>query len=355
MTGRIPALYALSALIATVQLSAQPPDDRLTALRASSKVRLLEAPGPVPMVYVPSAEWRAVRIQKAAEEVYAWDEKQLHLHVPVTLYVLDKEMGERLGFRSYPLPDTDYARGIIRMPDMGPPDQIVFGGLDHEFGHIFAYALKIWSGNQFMNEFVAQIFAAAYLRAEHIDLPPSSQFPPGKSPRYTSLADLDDLYSSVGDDNYIWFQDQLFRLANLIVKDQSLPAVIEKLQAAFPRDHQRRETLEEIDSHLEGILPGFTRIAGPLAGPSTITRINPSACQDTSERGRPSSITTVILVQNDTAAPLVVTRPAGNKYTVSPHAVSTTLQIQVGESMKLPDGTCLMSRDEPTLAVIEKQ
>jgi hypothetical protein len=209
-----------------------------------------------------------------------------------------------------------------------------------------------------VNELIAGIFGVAYIRAERPDIelaPISAPFPAGTSPRYTSLADLDYLYTGVGDKNYYWFQHQLEHLADSLVKGESLPAVVEKLQAAFPSDHQKRETLEEIDAHLEGIQPGFTRIAGPLAGPSTITRIKPSACRDTSEKGGLSSTVTVIVIQNDMAGPLAVTRPNGYTLTVPPHAASAALQIPVGASMKLSDGTCLVSRDEPTLAVIEKQ
>jgi hypothetical protein len=122
MIGRIPALYALAALIATVQLSAQQPDDRLTAFRASSKVRLLEAPGPVPMLYVPSAEEHAFQLQKSIEAAYAWDEKQLHLHVPVTLAVLDKDMWTRFrpGGPAYPRQPPSRRRDLCCFPMRGP-------------------------------------------------------------------------------------------------------------------------------------------------------------------------------------------------------------------------------------------
>jgi hypothetical protein len=350
MTGRILAFYALAALIPTVHLSGQQADDRLTALRAAGRVRRLEAPGAVPVFYVPSAEWRAVRIQKAVEATYAWYEKQLQLHdVQVTVAVLDKEVWKGLtGLAAYPMPN--YSRGLVVMPEVGPADQVVFGGLDHELGHIFADSLKIRSGNPFMT----QVFAAGYHRAHHIDLAPISPFTAGTSPRYTSLADLDYLYNDVGDKNYYWLQDQLYLLADVLVGDQSFPAVIEKLRAAFPADHQKHETLEQIQTHLEGIRPGFIKMAGPLAGPSTITRIKPSACQDTSEKGGPSSSGAIIVIQNDTAGPLAVTRPSGNTFTVPPHAFVTS-QVRVGASLKLPDGTCLAGRDEPALAVIEKQ
>ena len=34
------------------------------------------------------------------------------------------------------------------------------------------------------------------------------QFRPSYTPRYTSLADLDYLYTGMGMDNYVWFQQQ---------------------------------------------------------------------------------------------------------------------------------------------------
>jgi hypothetical protein len=229
----------------------------------------------------------------------------------------------------------------------------------HELGHLFANQLKIWSGNQFVNELIAGIFMVAYIRAERPDLdylaPNNAPFPAGTSPRYTSLADLDYLYvDGVGAKNYFWFQHHLEHLADFLVKDQSFPAIVEKLQAAFPAGRTKHETLEEIDAHLEGIRPGFKKMAGPLGEPSTITRIKPSACQETSEKSGSSTDVPFVIVQNDTPEPLIFARPGGTKATVPPHTFSS-FRIPVGASLQLPDGACLVARDEPTLAVIEKQ
>ena len=170
-------------------------------------------------------------------------------------------------------------------------------------------------------------------------------------PRYTSLADLDHLYVHVGSDNHYWFQFQLERLADFLVKDQSFQGVIEKLQAAFPADHAKQETLEEIDTHLEGIRPGFRKMAGSLAEPTTIPRITPSACQEPTKTSGSSSL----VIRNDTADPLVVTHPDGRNLTIPAHQWRTYYPIAAGASWKLPDGTCLAAHDEPTLAVIGKQ
>ncbi len=122
MTGKAAVIYVLAALIATVHVSAQQPDNRLTAFRASSKVRLLEAsPGPVPILYVPSAEQEALHLQESIGAAYAWYEKQLHLqNVPVTVEVLDKDLWTRFGATQvYPMPNSIASQGLVFMPDVG--------------------------------------------------------------------------------------------------------------------------------------------------------------------------------------------------------------------------------------------
>ena len=366
MTARGTTLfYVFAALIPTARLCAQQPDDRQTK---SSKVLLLESPGPITTLYVSSVEEGALRLQKSMETAHAWYRKQLHLQdVPVTVVILDKDLWERFRVPGpFTMPVSYLApTGTVAIPahteDPAGANAGVAGaeGVSfHELGHLFANQLKIWSGNQFVNELIAGIFLEAYVRAERPDLPLlapiNAPFPAGTSPRYTSLADLDYLYvDGLAAKNYFWFQHHLERLADFLVKDQSFPEVIEKLQAAFPADHQKHETIEEIDAHLEAIRPGFKKMAGPLGEPSTIIRIKPSACQEAPEKSG-SSTAAFVIVQNDMPEPLVVTRPGGTKATVLPRNF-LSFRIPVGASLQLPDGACLVARDEPTLAVMEKQ
>ena len=355
-------------MIVIIPAGAQQPDDALTKLH---RLGLPEAQGSVPVSYVPSAKERAIRFQKSLEAAHLWYENQLHVHVPIALAVLDADTWGKIPGAPYPVPHSYLARGgpglvVVHggLPDSGQGPAIAgadhdhtAGGilqgepqLFHEDGHILADLLKIRSGNSFVNELIANIFQTAYIGAERHDLNwflEDRRTGRRTSPRYTSLADLDYLYSGVGTTNYFWFQWHLERLADFLAADQSFPSVIERLQKAFPADEVKQETLEEIDSHLERIRPGFVKMAGPLAGPATITRITPSACPESAETGESRY---PIVVRNDTTDPLVVNAPDGKAASVPAHAWRTYARA----SLKLPTGDCLVARDEPTLAVIEK-
>ena len=233
-------------------------------------------------------------------------------------------------------------------------EQIAF----HEAGHLFAHLLKISSNNAFLDELVPQIFSAAYIRAERPNLTYLLERPfptPQPTPpvRYTSLVDLNFLRGGMGAQNYFWFQGNLFRLADFLVKDQSFPAIIEKLRAAFPVDPsgEHQQPLEEIVAHLEGVRPGFIKKVAPLTGPTTITRIMPSPCPVPPEKDGAGSL---LVVRNDTADPLAVIPPDGRTRRIPAHMWRSYF-VMMGAPLKLPGGTCLVARNEPTMAVIEKQ
>jgi len=115
--------------------------------------------------------------------------------------------------------------------------------------------------------------------------------------------------------------------------------------------------LEEIVERLERIQPDFSK--GSLTEPSTITRIKPSACPESAqgmdnsdeENGQP------VVVQNNTNEPLDIpfAKYPGQNWRVAAHSWRTANDIRVGSAFKLPDGTCLVAREEPTLAVIGGQ
>ena len=81
------ALCGIAGLLIAVSASAQPPN-RLEKLR---QLGLPEAPGSVPVIYVPAAKERALRLQRSIEAADAWYEKQLNVRVPIVLAVLDAE------------------------------------------------------------------------------------------------------------------------------------------------------------------------------------------------------------------------------------------------------------------------
>lgn len=336
------------------RLGAQEPESLLAKLR---KLQLAEQPGPVPVLYARSAEQRAIAYQKSLNATHAWYEEQLGVHVPVKLLaVLDQDAWEKFSPGSpYPFLPFTFQLGIVisadmdKFPAMHPaplPGEFVLG---HEVGHIFCFALKI-GGPSFTNEFFANLFSAAYILAKRPDLKFVLDGPPAEtwkaSPRYTSLADLNYLYSSVGSANYIWFMNHLERIAGLFMKDQSFPKIIRKLQSSFPvgdsMPSPRAIPLEDIYARLEAIRPGFRKMLGPLDAPSTIARMMPSSCPTVlPKRG-------TLIVQNDSADTLRVTDFEARVNDIPAHAWT-----RFSGAVKLSSGNCLVPSDEPSLAIVK--
>lgn len=213
--------------------------------------------------------------------------------------------------------------------------------------------MKISSGNAFVGELVANVFAAGYVRAKRLDLTYDLVGPAeSEHPRYTSLADLDYVYADgVGFQNYVWFQAQLARIAGFLVTGQAFPQVIRRLQLEFPADAEKQETLDQIVAHLDRIKSGVRDMLGVLAGPTTLPPLRPSPC------AKPSGKTgskTVIAVRNESGHPLVLVTPQGKNETISSGAWNT-FEGNSGESFQLPGGSCLVVPDQPALVVIEKQ
>jgi hypothetical protein len=130
---------------------------------------------------------------------------------------------------------------------------------------------------------------------------------------------------------------------------QEFPAVIEGLQKEFPAATPKQETLDQIVVHFDRIRPGVRETLGTLGGPATLPPLAPSACPQRAS----DAPQTMIAVRNDTARPLILLRPHGGSETVAPRSWSR-FDMKSGEWMKLPDGTCLVAGDKPTLTVIER-
>ena len=351
----------LSALTAAF-LSAQGADSHLTRLR---NLHLPESPGSVPVMYVPSAKKRALRYQKELQNANAWFEEQLWLHVPMVLAVLDRDHYQaQVGH--WPLPWSEYglSPGIVYFPSLveelvgsepqakTPGEYITY----HEAGHIFAAPLRIRSGNSFVNELIANVFMAAYILAKRPDLQWVLKGPPShfeQTPRYTSLADLDYVYTGVGAQNYAWFQYHLIRIAGFMMASQKFPSVIERLQGEFPAATQKQETLDRIIGHLDAIRPGVRDMLGTLAGPTTLPPFRPSVCTEAGG-GALSPDLNNIAVRNDTARPLTLVTPQGGNETVAAGSWRM-FEMRAGASIKLLDGTCIVAGDKPALAIVDQQ
>jgi hypothetical protein len=365
------AVLSVAAVIVAVHLGGQESDSPLAQLR---KLGTPESPGSVPTFYAPSAKERALRLQRSLTAAHSWYEKQLNIRVPIALAVLDLETRKKISDTNDG-PHSSFSqggRGLVVLPDRMPPGQPPPGAdrdhsaggilqgehtLFHEDGHILTDYLKIWSANRFVNELTAGMFMAAYIGAQRPDLnfllEGRRSGPQPALMRYRTFADLDYLYARVGQANYFWFQWHLERLADFMVKGQDFPRVVEKLQKAFPAAETKRMTIEEIGARLDRIRPGFLEMAGPLVGPTSIPRIMPSACPEPPKAGKLS----FIVVHNDTANPLEVSFPdIPDKWKdIIPAHEPHGYRVNAGASVKLPDGTCLVAQNEPTLALIGKQ
>lgn len=91
-------------------------------------------------------------------------------------------------------------------------------------------------------------------------------------------------------------------------------------------------------------------MVGSLAGPSTIAPNAPSDCKESTPRSKVS----YVVVRNETADQISVTLPNGSTRVVAPHEWMS-YPARVGASFKLSNGTCIVTRDEPTLAIVGNQ
>lgn len=208
-----------------------------------------------------------------------WYRAQLGWSSPVTMAILDKADYGRVTGIPYPSPHAENRTGLIIMADhidehpgftewdlepMGLNTSFVF----HEIGHVIARDLGIWSRNSWVNELFANIFMAGYVRAER---PQFDGFQSGlprrfvDAGRYRNLANFDELYFSMGQLNYLWFQFQIAQTADFMVSGAEFPAVIDGLRREFPMQENRgRESVEQTFIRLERIRPGVTEIAADL-------------------------------------------------------------------------------------------
>jgi hypothetical protein len=265
------------------------------------------------------------------------------------------------------LPTGD-AAGVIVIPAASPSVEPIPGADDdhkpghplqnefvlfHEYGHLLAHRLKIWSGNNWVNELVPNIFMNTYLVQSRTDLDfvlQDRRKNPRPALRYTSLADLDYLYGAVGAENYYWFQFQLERIADFLAQGQTMPGIATKLQSEFPAGRQKQETLDELNGRFSRIRAGFLELAGSLAGPTTISKNDPAACGDAT----PGTSRTTVAVDNRSSRPVVLTLFDGATRTIQPRSWLAVGAV-VGAPIKLADGRCVVPRSEPTLTIIESE
>lgn len=260
----------------------------------------------------PGAETEADRYAAALGEAVAWFREAIGWEGRFAMAVLDAADYERYAGQTYPVPFAEVVTGLVVMPD----SIATFPGFDawgldavelnanltlHEIGHAIAHDIGLWSSSHWVNELVANVFLAAYLRAEQPDNRLLDGVPPGfaDAARTTNLVDLDDHYAGVGLDNYAWFQFRLATMADHLAADADFAELIAALTAAFPAEEAKiasvLPTPEEALRRLEAIAPGISALAADLLGRPDVPEIDAVACGPDEAAG---DATGVVLVEN---------------------------------------------------------
>jgi hypothetical protein len=200
-------------------------------------------------------------------------------HAPVRLAVLDPADFPKVTGIPYPTPHAEGSTGLLIVADDVsshpgfslwdiPEREINTAWAFHELGHLVARDLRIWSSSAWINELVANIVMAAYVRAERPQFAAyQSGLPPRfrDSPGYDTLSDLDARYFAIGQLNYLWFHFQIAHLADAMVAGRDFGALVEDLRREYPAADLWPIDIAETFTRLERIHPGITGLAGGMA------------------------------------------------------------------------------------------
>jgi hypothetical protein len=330
------------------------------------KVRDLHLPyaaGAVPVYYSVGAEARALKYQKAIIACQQWYDQQVGKHADVTLAVLNKADWEKTtpvpypmphnvgGWRSLPPPGVvvparfeDYPNSADFADD---PEFLVENIAFHELGHLYAHYLDMEIDDNLVAELYANVFMVAYVRAQRPDMIVFLQGPSPKLPpqRYTSLEDVQYLGADVGFANYGWFQFQIYRVADLLLKDKPLPKLLAELKKTFNDPVQR--PFKDVAAKLETIRPAIAKEMGDLWKPTTIPDAQPKPCKETASSGKDSDL----IVLNLSPKTFKVTSGKEAPFTVASDSWYT-VGGNSGALVQVDASTCFVFSDEPSIAHI---
>jgi hypothetical protein len=326
-------------------------------------LRLPYAAGAIPVYYSVGAEARALKYQKAIIGCQQWYDLQVGKHVDVILAVLNKADWEKVTDIGYPMPSNvggwrslpppgvlvparfeDYPNGADFTDD---PELLVQNIAFHELGHLYAHYIDMEVDDNFLAELYANIFMVAYVRAQRPDMivllqGPSPKLPPA---RYTSLEDLQYMAADVGLTNYGWFQFQIYRLADLLLKDKPLPKLVADLKKTFNDPVQR--PFKDVAAKLEAIRPAIAKEMGELWKPTTIPDAQPKPCKETASSGKDSDV----VVFNLSLKTVKVTSGKDAQVDVPANAWAM-FGGHSGELLQIDTGSCFVFGDEPSIARI---
>ena len=292
-------LVVLAALLALpAPMPAQPPPSLLDAVRKAAPQRL---DGPIPAHFSPGAEQRARYLQKVLGDASAFYRKRLGVSPTFTLALLDPPAWTSVTNVPYGLPFvtgdppvmtlpfrqegavvTGYMANASRLPadvvklvetSRRPFAAHVADMVDlvgyHELGHLYVGEWGINPHTRWFGELLATYFGYAFMAEQLPDLARTweivSRSDGGNTPQHRSLADFERLYSGVGADNYIWYQDRFSERVFAIFPIDGLD-FLRKVKDAFPRDSNEKLASDALLERLENIRPGFKAWAAALGG-----------------------------------------------------------------------------------------
>lgn len=306
-------------------------------------------------VYHSAGALEAARIYGGAiAAALAWYRAALSWDGEIAVAVLDAADWQAMVSLPYPVPHAERALNVVVMPDSVERfpgfaqwdleaallnEALTF----HEVGHLISPDLGLATGNHWIDELTANLFLAAYVRAERPDL---AALLAGVPPRFANpgpfdqLFDLDSFYAGGGLANYAWFQFRLAALADRMVQGRSFAAVIAALRQAFPADRaDRRLTIPETLTRLEQVAPGATQLVADMGGVGLLPSLLPGACP---ERVPAAGRESLVFLDNRGTAPLGYRPyPSAEPFALVPPGEVATLVARAGSRIELPDGTCL--------------
>jgi hypothetical protein len=339
-----------------------PPAEKPT-LEKIQALHLQNAVGPVPVYYSAGFEARALKYQKAIIACQQWYDKQIGKHVDFTLAVLNKADWEKVTAVEYPMPHNVGVYQSLPPPAVilpalfedfpnsaeftNDPELLVENIAYHELGHVYAHFIDMEVDDNFLAEMYANIFMVSYVRAQRPDMLFFLQGPPAKLPpeRYTSMEDLQYLADDVGMVNYGWFQFQVYRMCDLLLRDKTLLQLLSELKKAF--GDPTRRPFSDVAAKLEVIHPGLGKEMGALWKPTTLPDAQPKPCGDAAASGQDSDL----VVLNVSSKPVRVTSGKDAPATVTTNSWYPFAG-HSGAFLRIDTGACFVFGDEPAMARI---
>lgn len=267
----------------------------------------------------PGSEAQARAYGETVADAARWYRANTDWRGPLTMAVLDRKDWADLVTWPYPVPHAEITGSMVVMPrDIASFPGFDRWGLDghqlnlaltlHELGHIIMREQDIRPANHWIDELVANVVMAAYVREAAPDLefilegPPAGFANPGP---HDQLVDLDNFYSGGGLENYAWFQFRLAVLADHLARSRPVAALIEELAAAFPEPPPGiRDAVFATLAKLDAIAPGSSALVADMAGDGAAPRIATVSCGALDKAAPADGPMTILHVENRGTEPV---------------------------------------------------